>query len=109
MNLQEEVKAVETKVEEVAGEVKVEATKLVEEVKTEVKKLTQELTTEEKLFIRETENKYLKAQIELNRLSQIAGQAQRDFSSKVEELTKRYLLNPAEYIFDNVELIFKKK
>ena len=109
MNLQEEVKAVETKVEEVAGEVKAEATKLVEEVEAGVKKLTQELTAEEKLFIRETENKYLKAQIELGRLSQIAGQAQRDFSSKVEELTKKYVVSPAEWVFDNAELIFRRK
>jgi len=109
MSVETEVKAVEAKVEAVVSEVKVEATKLVEEAKAEVKKLTQELTAEEKLGIREIENTYLKAQIEIQRLSQITQNAQKNFTATVENLTKKYLINPAEMVFDNVELIFKRK
>ena len=56
----------------VAEEVKQEtvlAHKVAEEVK--VEKTTQEITAEEKLVIREIENEYLKAQMEIKRLSQI--------------------------------------
>lgn len=120
MELANEVKAVEaeaekvvsevkTEVVKVVDEVKTEATKLVDDAKAEVKKLTQDITAEEKLAIREIENKYLKAQIEITRLSQITTQAQRDFTSKVESLTKKYLISPTEWLFDNAELIFKKK
>ena len=96
-------------VEAVAAEVKQEAIKVVEEVKAEAKKLTQELSAEEKLAIREIENSYLKAQIEINRLAQITKDAQQKFTSNVEALTKKYVLSPAEYVFDNVELLFRKK
>ena len=107
--LENEVKAVELKAEAVASEVKEKVENLLGEVKAEAKKVTQELTAEEKLFIRETENAYLKAQIEINRLSQITQKAQKDFTENVENLSKKYLLNPAEWIFDNVALIFRKK
>lgn len=107
--LENEVKAVELKAEAVASEVKEKVENLLGEVKAEAKKVTQELTAEEKLFIRETENAYLKAQIEINRLSQITQKAQKDFTEHVENLSKKYLLNPAEWIFDNVALIFRKK
>lgn len=103
------VSEVKTEIVKVAEEAKVEAVKLVGEVKAEVKKLTQELTSDEKLVIREIENKYLKAQIEITRLSQITSQAQKDFTSTVEGLTKKYAVAPAEWLFDNAELIFKKK
>lgn len=118
--LAEEVKAVETKAEAVASEVKTEvvkvaeevkteATKLVGEAKTEATKIFQEITAEEKLAIREIENKYLKAQIEITRLSQITSQAQKDFTTTVENLTKKYVVTPAEWFFDNAELLFKRK
>lgn len=120
MELANEVKAVEAEAEKVVSEVKTEVVKVAEEVKTEaaklvgdakveVKKLTQEITAEEKLAIREIENKYLKAQIEISRLSQITQQAQREFTSSVENLTKKYVVDPLEWFFDNAELIFKKK
>ena len=120
MSLETEVKAAETKVEAVASEVKTEVVKVAEEIKTEVvklageakaeaKKLTQEITAEEKLAIRELENKYLKAQIEINRLSQITQNAQREFTTTVETMTRKYVVDPAEWLFDNAELIFKRK
>ena len=93
-----EVKAVEG---EVVAEV-AKAEKFVEAVR-------QELSAEEKLAIREIENAYLKAQMEIQRLSQITQKAQKDFTDTVEKLTKKYVVDPATWLFDNVELVFKKK
>jgi hypothetical protein len=120
MALENEVKEIEQKAEAVVAEVKTEAAKVEGEVVAEakkiegavvaeVKKLTQELSADEKLAIREIENQYLKAQIEINRLSQITKEAQQKFTTIVEGLAKKYVLNPAEWVFDNVELIWKKR
>src|SRR5271157_896634 len=89
--------------------IETEVVKVAEEVKAEVMKVTQELSAEEKLAIREIENGYLKAQIEINRLSQITQKAQKDFENTVKSLTAKYVIDPAEWLFDNVELIFRKK
>jgi len=103
-------------VEKVVEEVKAEVVKVETEVKAEVvevekavEKVIQELTADEKLAIREIENAYLKAQIEVNRLSTITQKAQKDFTETVEKLTKKYVVDPATWIFDNVELVFKKR
>ena len=102
MSIETEVKA---EVVKVAEEVKAEVVKVAEEVK----KITQELSAEEKLAIREIENGYLKAQIEINRLTQITQKAQKDFESTVKALTTKYVIDPADWLFDNVALIFKRK
>lgn len=94
----EEVKAVEAEVVKVAEEVKAEAVKL-----------TQELTAEEKLGIRELENEYLKAQMEIQRLSQITQGAQKKFTETVDSLVKKYGVSPAEWVFDNLKLVFTRK
>jgi len=97
----------------VVEEVKQEIVKVAEEVKAEVvkvvEKATQELSAEEKLVIREIENEYLKAQIEINRLSQITQKAQKSFTDTVEGLVKKYAVSSAEWVFDNVSLTFKRK
>jgi hypothetical protein len=98
MTVEGEVKAVEAEVVAVA-----------EKAAAEVKKLTQELTAEEKLAIREIENEYLKAQMEIQRLSQITQGAQKKFTDTVETLVKKYEVSPTQWIFDNVSLIFKRK
>ncbi len=122
--LEQEVKAVEAKAEAVVSEVKAEVVKVDEEVKTEVikvaeevkaevkrvaQKLTQELTAEEKLSIRDIEVPYLKAQMEINRLAQTTQKAQEDFTRLVKGLAQKYVLNEAEWLFDNVGMLFKKK
>jgi copper chaperone CopZ len=109
MSVETEVKAVEAEVTKVEGVVFAEAKKVVEEVKAEVKKLTQALTAEEKLAIREIEVAYLKAQGQIQSLAQITTKAQADFTKTVEDLTKKYALDPALYVFDNVKLLFVKK
>jgi|ERR1035437_7406099 hypothetical protein len=102
MNVQEAVKAVEGEVVKVAEEVKSAVTKTVE-------KVTQELSTDEKLAIREIENSYLKAQLQVQALSQTTQKAQVDFTRVVENLARKYVLDPSVWVFDNVELIWKKK
>jgi formiminotetrahydrofolate cyclodeaminase len=122
-----EIQEIESKAEAVASEVKTEGVHVVEEVKAEAVKIAgdvkadfgaatkaieatiQHISAEEKLAIREIENTYLKAQIEINRLSQITQKAQQDFTKTVEDLTKKYVISPAEFVFDNVELAFKRK
>jgi hypothetical protein len=100
-------------VETVVKAVEAEVVKVVEgvaaAVKPEVKKLVQELTAEEKLAIREIENEYLKAQMEIQRISQITQGAQKKFTDTVESLVKKYGVTPAEWVFDNVKLIFTRK
>ena len=99
-------------VNEVVAEVKsVEGAVVAEVAKVEkaVEKVLQELTAEEKLAIREIENSYLKASMEIQRLSQTTQKAQQDFTATVERLTKKYVVDPATWLFDNVELVFKKK
>jgi hypothetical protein len=107
---------VETEVKEVVSEVKAKVEKAVtamipEVVKGEApaKKLVQELTAEEKLVIRDIELEYLKAQMQINQLSQTTQSAQKKFTSMIEDLSKKYLINPAEMMFDNVELKFVAK
>lgn len=107
-----EAKKIEAKVEAVAGEVKAEVVKVAEEVKAAVikvvDKVTQEISSEEKLAIRDVENEYLKAQLQIQTLSQTTQRAQAKFTSIVEGLTKKYVVDPASWVFDNVELKFKK-
>jgi len=103
--MSEVVNEVVAEVKKIEGEVVAEAVK----VEKAVEKVLQELTAEEKLAIREIENSYLKASMEIQRLSQTTQKAQVDFTATVEHLTKKYLINPAEMLFDNVELVFKKK
>lgn len=107
--LENAVQAVETEAKKVETEVVNEVKQTVAKVKPEVAKGLQEISTEEKLAIREIENEYLKAQMEINRLSQITQAAQKRFTSTVEALTKKYLINPAENVFDNIELKFVPK
>ncbi len=120
MGLEQEVKVIEAKAEAVVNKVKTEVVKVSDEIKAEaekvakeakagVKKLVQELTAEEKLAIREIENAYLKAQIEMNRLTPILQKAQKDFTETVSSLVTKYAVDPAEWLFDNVTLIFRRK
>ncbi len=89
--------------------VEAEVVKVAKEAVAEVKKLTQEITAEEKLAIREIELEYLKAQMEIQRLSQTTQGAQKKFTDIVENLVKKYGVTPAEWVFDNLKLVFTRK
>jgi type IV secretory pathway VirB4 component len=98
-----------TVLEGAVKDVEIEVAKVEAAIAPVIAKLTQEITTDEKLAIREIENAYLKAQMDIQRLSQITQKAQKDYTAQVEALTKKYVVDPAIWLFDNVELIFKKK
>lgn len=104
---------VEEKIEAVVGEVVTKAEAIAEEVVAEVKKVAErirvDINTEEKLAVRELENNFLKAQMEMTRLQGLIQQYQKSFTSNIEGLTKKYVINPAEFVFDSIELAFKKK
>jgi copper chaperone CopZ len=105
MSVETVVNAVEAEVKKVEGEVVAE----VKAVEKFVEATVQAISAEEKLGIREIENTYLKAQIEINRLSTITQKAQQDFTRAVEGLTKKYVVDPAAWLFDNIALEFRKK
>lgn len=118
MDAKTEVKAAEqtvvAEVKNVEGEVKTVAEAAVAEVKAEVKKAEEkpkaavvQITTEEKLFLREAELEYLKAQMEIQRLSKITEAKSKDYQNYVEGLLKKYELK-GEYIFDGSVNAFKK-
>jgi hypothetical protein len=93
---------VENKTEGVLAAVESKADKIVAAVRIE-------LTDAEKLVIRNVENEYLKAQMELQRLSSVTQNASRQFTNTVESYVKKYAIDPAVHVFDTVELVFKKK
>lgn len=101
---------------EIVNEAVAEVKKIEGEVVAEVKKveavaerLVQELSAEEKLAIRDLENKYLKAQMEIQRLSKIVQDTQAEYTKITESLVKKYVIDPATWLFDNAELVFKKR
>lgn len=68
-----------------------------------------QITADEKLIVTKMENEYLKAQVEITRLSTVQQNVQKNFPQYVESLVKKYAINPATHVFDNIELVFKKK
>lgn len=70
------------------------------------KRTVQELTESERLMFRETELVYLKAQIQINALSQQTQAAQKKFQDDQQTMIKKYDINIAEMVFDNVNLKF---
>jgi len=119
MSIETEVKAVEQKVEEVTKTVEIkvedavvavenEAKKVVAEVKTEAKAATVKLTADEKLALRDLEVVFLKAQQQASAIENQMKELRSNFQAKVDEYTKRYVLDKAEYVFDGVALEFKR-
>lgn len=126
MSIETEVKSVEVAVEgevkKVEAEVSTEVNKAETEVKTvaeavvtEVKKAEEkvkaafvQITAEEKLYLRETELEFLKAQMEIQRLSKITEAKSEAYTKYVEQLFTKYVLTKAEYVFDGAVAQFKK-
>src|ERR1700691_1611374 len=114
-----EAKAVEVKAEaekQVEYEnTQTEVAKVAEAIKAETAKSTsapeskctkQPLTAEEKLVLREIENEYLKAQIQITTLSNTTQNAQKKFTATVEAFGKKYEMVPTQMQFDNVAFEF---
>jgi hypothetical protein len=96
-----EVKTVETKAETVAEAVVAK----VEEV---VKAALVNIVADEKLFLREAELEFLKAQMEIQRLSKIAEAKSKSYTDYIESLFVKYGLTKVEYVFDGAINAFKK-
>ena len=107
-----EVKAVEAKAETVAAavvagvEAKVEA--VVEKVEAVVKAALVNIVADEKLFLREAELEFLKAQMEIQRLSKLAEAKSKSYTDYIESLFVKYGLTKTEYVFDGAINAFKK-
>ena len=104
MSLENEVKAVETKVEVVYAEAKKEVEAVVEKVEAAVI----EIKAEEKLALRECELEYLKATMEIQRLQKVIESKTKEYQSAVEGLVSRYAVDKAKYVFDGTINAFKK-
>lgn len=103
-------------VEKVAGEVKAAAEAVVEKAEAVVeekavaveKAAKVDISTEEKLFLREAELEYLKATMDIQRLTKITEEKSKSYSAYIEGLLKKYALTKAEYAFDATVNAFKK-
>ena len=96
-----EVKTVETKVETVAEAV-------VAKVEEKIKAALVNIVADEKLFLREAELEFLKAQMEIQRLSKVAEAKSKSYTDYIESLFVKYGLTKAEYVFDGAVNAFKK-
>ena len=96
-----EVKTVETKVETVAEAV-------VAKVEEKIKAALVNIVADEKLFLREAELEFLKAQMEIQRLSKVAEAKSKSYTDYIESLFVKYGVTKAEYVFDGAVNAFKK-
>jgi hypothetical protein len=103
-----EVKAVETKFENVAAAVVADAKAVETKVEEVVKAALVNIVADEKLFLREAELEFLKAQMEIQRLSKVAEAKSKSYTDYIESLFVKYGLTKAEYMFDGAVNAFKK-
>jgi len=101
-----ELQAVEAEVAKVAEEAKAEVVKVVEEIKPAAKKALVAITADEKLILAETEVEYLKATMEIQRLTKITEAKAKEYQTAVDGFLTKYGLSKAEYIFDGVKKAF---
>ena len=102
MSIEETVVA---EVEKVAEGVGAAVEAKVEEV---VKAAKVDITAEEKLFLREAELEYLKATMEIQRLTKITEEKSKSYQAYIENLLTKYGISKTEYVFDAVVNAFKK-
>jgi hypothetical protein len=103
----------DSQMSEVAQAIEAVAQAVTDEVKQEVAKVEEKIRIEisdaEKFMLTKMENEFLKAQMEVKRLTELMQNIQKAFPTQVEELVKKYAIEPAKYTFDAIELAFKKK
>lgn len=116
MSVETEVKKVEGEVvaeaKAVEGEVRQLATETVAAVEERVRV---EIEAVEKLVLRDAETEFLRAQVQIRDLqsqikdaSQVAEKASKKYSDQIEVLVKKYSIDKAKMVFDNIENVFKK-
>lgn len=98
------VAAVEGEAKSVAEAVVAEVAKVEEKVKAAVV----QITADEKLFLREVELEFLKAQMEIQRLTKLAEEKSKSYTANIEQLFVKYGITKAEYVFDGTVNVFKK-
>lgn len=107
-----EAKAVEgtvaNKLAEVVKVVEGEAKAVANDTKQEVNAAFVNISTEEKLVLREAELEYVKAQMEIQRLTKITETKTKEYTTFIESLLKKYTLDKGKYVFDAVINAFKK-
>ena len=101
--LENVVEAVEGKVKAVAADVKAGAAK-VEQVE---KSAVVNIKAEEQLVLRNAELDFLKANMEIQRLSKITETKSKEYQTYVEGLFKTYGLDKGSYVFDGAVNAFK--
>jgi hypothetical protein len=108
--METELKAAEAEVVKVAEEAKAEVVKVAEEVKAvvvpEVKKAIVAITAEEKLILAEAEVEFLKATMEIQRLSKITEAKGKEYQAAVDAMLVKYGLSKLDYLFDGIRKVF---
>jgi len=108
--METELKAAEAEVVKVAEEAKAEVVKVAEEVKAvvvpEVKKAIVAITAEEKLILAEAEVEFLKATMEIQRLSAITAAKGKEYQAAVDAMLVKYGLSKLDYLFDGIRKVF---
>lgn len=94
--------AVEGAVKAVEGAPAAEVKALEAEIK------TVEISVEEKLNIRNLENEFLKANLEINNLQKRISQIQSQFPAYVESLYKKYKVDVKKFNFNAITQVFEK-
>jgi hypothetical protein len=110
-----EAKEVEGGVKDVVTAVETEVKAVEQKVATTVKRVRVDITTEEKLALRDAEASFLRAQVEIRdfqaRIKDSMAKAEsasKVFTERLESLVKKYSIDKASQVFDNIENCFKK-
>jgi uncharacterized protein YeeX (DUF496 family) len=101
-----ELQVIEAGAVKFVDEVKAEVEKAVEAVKPEVKKALVAISADEKLILAEAEVEYLKATMEIQRLTKITEAKAKEYQTAVDGFLTKYGLSKAEYLFDGVKKAF---
>ena len=98
-----ELQVVEAGAVKFVDEVKTEVEKVVAKVEPVAKKAIVTLTDSEKLALAEAETAYLKASMEIQRLTKTTEEQAKVYQNAVDGFLKKYVLDKSEYIFDGVK------
>jgi len=105
----EVVEEVKQEVQEVKQEAQVATENAIAEAVKETAKARIEVTDAEKLGLVRLENEFLKAQMEMRRLQDLIKNVQEVYPKQVEQLQKKYSIDPATHVYDAIQGAFVKK
>ena len=103
-----------TLVEKVEAAVEGEVKKVEAAVAAVEQRIRVEIAAEEKLVLRDAETEFLRAQVTMRdlqaQIKEASGKAEvatKKYSEQIETLVKKYTIDKATMIFDNIENVFK--